>query len=191
MERALRGVEIPDDAVIVDEADPLGEPGDGKEKEEQASVATDVHAPPSSTNETAPSRTLTPSVSASASASAFELTMRVSSGTYVRSLVHDIGHEVGSAAFVVTLTRVRQGRFCLEPPPSVSVVNTNTDTDTHAISISNEKGEKGDRLCIPWDVFSKALEQGSADVRDEDGWRAWERLMIDRMEIVDANTKDN
>ena len=80
------------------------------------------------------------------------------------------------------------------PPPSssVSVINTHTDRDTqHAISISNEKGEKGDRLCIPWDVFSKALEQGSADVRDEDGWRAWERLMIDRMEIVDANTKDS
>jgi tRNA pseudouridine55 synthase len=39
--------------------------------------------------------------------------MTVSSGTYVRSIVHDIGLALGCGAHVVTLTRTRQGQFTL------------------------------------------------------------------------------
>ncbi len=46
---------------------------------------------------------------------AFVLKMSGSGGTYVRSIVHDLGHALGSAAHVVTLTRARQSRFALEP----------------------------------------------------------------------------
>ncbi|KAI0683628.1 pseudouridine synthase [Cytidiella melzeri] len=49
------------------------------------------------------------------SAVACVLQMKVSGGTYVRSIVHNVGHAVDSAAHVVTLTRVHQGRFTLEP----------------------------------------------------------------------------
>ncbi|KAJ9096638.1 hypothetical protein QFC20_006354 [Naganishia adeliensis] len=45
----------------------------------------------------------------------FTLRMTVSSGTYVRSIVHDIALAVGSAAHVVKLTRTRQGQFSLDP----------------------------------------------------------------------------
>jgi tRNA pseudouridine55 synthase len=92
-------------------------------------------------------------------ATAFVLQMKVSGGTYVRSIVHDLGHSVGSAAHVVTLTRSRQGRFALEP---------------------TEEGELG---CVPWDVFEKAVED--AGEKDPDGWTAWERAVMDKMEIVD------
>lgn len=43
----------------------------------------------------------------------FEISMTVSSGTYVRSIIHDIGVALGSAAHVVKLTRTRQGNFAL------------------------------------------------------------------------------
>lgn len=44
---------------------------------------------------------------------AFKVRMTVSSGTYVRSIVHDIGLALGCGAHVVTLTRTRQGQFVL------------------------------------------------------------------------------
>ncbi|KAJ6572915.1 pseudouridylate synthase 4 [Mycena sp. CBHHK59/15] len=90
---------------------------------------------------------------------AFVLQMRVSGGTYVRSIVHDLAHELGSAGHVVTLCRSRQGRFTLEAT------------------------ENGDRACVPWDVFEKAAaDLGDAD---EDGWHTWEREVLDRLEVVD------
>ncbi|KAF9562552.1 pseudouridylate synthase 4 [Agrocybe pediades] len=89
---------------------------------------------------------------------AFVLNMTVSGGTYVRSIVHDLSHAVGSAGHVVTLTRSRQGRFVREPV------------------------EEGDRKCIPWEVFEKAM----ADVGevDEDGWTEWEREVMQHLEVV-------
>lgn len=91
---------------------------------------------------------------------AFVLSMKVSGGTYVRSIVHDVGCALGSAAHVVTLTRSRQGKFALDA--------------------ENEE----DKSCVPWDVFAKALEDEGE--RDDDGWTTWEREVLDRLEIVDA-----
>ncbi|KAF8910995.1 pseudouridylate synthase 4 [Gymnopilus junonius] len=89
---------------------------------------------------------------------AFVLKMRVSGGTYVRSLVHDLAHAVGSAGHVVTLTRSRQGRFVLDP------------------------AEEGDRRCVPWRVFEKAMED--AGEVDDDGWTEWERDVIECLEVM-------
>lgn len=92
---------------------------------------------------------------------AFVLKMKVSGGTYVRSIVHDIGHAVGSAAHVVTLTRSRQGRFTLDPT------------------------EAGDMGCVSWDVFKAAAEDvGPAD---EDGHTAWEREVVEKFEVIDTS----
>jgi len=95
------------------------------------------------------------------SPTAFVLSMKVSSGTYVRSIVHDLGHAVGSAAHVVTLTRSRQSRFTLEA------------TETEDIG------------CVPWEVFQKAsVDEGDAD---EEGWKEWEREVLDKLEIVEGS----
>lgn len=91
---------------------------------------------------------------------AFVLRMKVSGGTYVRSIVHDLGHAMGSAAHVVTLTRSRQGRFTLEP------------------------SEAGDMGCVSWDVFKAATED--AGPADGDGRTAWERGVLDKFEVIDA-----
>ncbi|KAH8107010.1 pseudouridine synthase [Cristinia sonorae] len=90
---------------------------------------------------------------------AFVLRMKVSGGTYVRSIVHDLAHAVGSAGHVVTLTRSRQGRYTLEP------------------------AEEGDFGCIPWEVFTKATEDPGEP--DADGWVEWEREVIDGLEVVE------
>lgn len=94
------------------------------------------------------------------SPTAFVLSMKVSGGTYVRSIVHDLGRAVGSAGHVVSLTRTRQGSFALSPE------------------------EESDRRCIPWDVFVKASED--AGPVDEEGWTEWERTVMDKLEIIDG-----
>lgn len=95
---------------------------------------------------------------------AFVLRMKVSGGTYVRSIVHDLGHALGSAGHVVTLTRARQGRFALEPL------------------------DEGDRACIPWEVFRDALREGNeGDTESDagtDGRNAWEREVLAKLEVV-------
>lgn len=91
---------------------------------------------------------------------AFVLSMKVSGGTYVRSIVHDLGHVLGSAAHVVTLTRSRQGRFALETT------------------------EPEDMACVAWEVFEKASKgEGEAD---EEGWKEWEREVMNVFEVVDG-----
>jgi len=92
---------------------------------------------------------------------AFVLKMKVSGGTYVRSIVHDLAHALGSAGHVVTLTRSRQGRFALEPT------------------------EESDLGCVPWDVFHRA-SANLGDV-DEEGWTEWEREVLSRLDVVNGN----
>ncbi|KAI0064547.1 pseudouridine synthase [Artomyces pyxidatus] len=91
---------------------------------------------------------------------AFVLKMKVSGGTYVRSIVHDLAHELGSAGHVVTLTRSRQKDYVLEPE------------------------EEGDRRCVPWEVFEEAL--GEEGEKDDEGWLKWEREVLDKIVIVDG-----
>jgi tRNA pseudouridine55 synthase len=91
---------------------------------------------------------------------AFVLQMRVSGGTYVRSIVHDLARELGSAGHVVTLTRSRQKDYVLEPT------------------------EEGDRRCVRWEVFEAALED--VGEKDADGWAAWEREVLDKLVVVDG-----
>ncbi|KIY43347.1 pseudouridylate synthase 4 [Fistulina hepatica ATCC 64428] len=92
------------------------------------------------------------------SSTAFVLHMTVSSGTYVRTIAHDLAHLVGSAGHIVTLQRARQGRFRSE----------STD-DVHY-------------ECVPWEVFERALKDPAE--KDEEGWTEWERAVLSNLEIV-------
>ena len=87
---------------------------------------------------------------------AFVLRMRVSGGTYVRSVAHELGHALGSSAHVVTLTRTRQGRFTIRP------------------------SEPADMACVSWDVFEKALKNPGEP--DADGRLEWERSVLEKFE---------
>lgn len=91
---------------------------------------------------------------------AFVLKMKVSGGTYVRSIVHDLGHALGSAAHLVTLTRSRQSRFALEPT------------------------EDGDKGCVPWEVFEKATKDPGE--KNDEGWLEWETQVLDKFEVIEG-----
>jgi tRNA pseudouridine55 synthase len=91
---------------------------------------------------------------------AFVLKMKVTGGTYVRSIVHDLAHHMNSAGHVVALTRSRQGQFVVGEPL-----------------------EEGDVACVPWDVFQKAQE--NLGEVDEDGWAEWDREVLNRLEVIE------
>lgn len=57
------------------------------------------------------------------------LKVEVSSGTYIRSLVHDIGQELGCGAVLTNLRRLRVGDFKIEDAKKVAEVEANPDLD--------------------------------------------------------------
>lgn len=75
---------------------------------------------------------------------AFEITMTVSSGTYVRSIIHDIGQALGSAAHVVELVRTRQCGYALDPA-ATSTVEGQDDTSKPLHGV------------VPWSVIEDGL----------------------------------
>lgn len=98
------------------------------------------------------------------------LRMTVSGGTYVRSIAHDLGRALGSAAHVVTLTRTRQKTFTLD------------DTEN----------EDAGRRAVPWDVFERAFAaptDTNTEECDADGWTEWERAVLDAVDDVESRKK--
>ena len=107
----------------------------------------------------------------------FELEMTVSSGTYVRSIVHDLAIAVGSAAHVVSLTRTRQGPF-VSPSysPSYTAKAREDVTRSTVDAVTEETLD-----CVDWAVLEDALrklEAGEEIATDVDGWADWELEML-------------
>ncbi|KAM0787973.1 hypothetical protein ACM66B_006175 [Microbotryomycetes sp. NB124-2] len=121
----------------------------------------------------------------------FELSMTVSSGTYVRSIIHDLALALGSSAHVVKLTRTRQGQFALDASTSKTVATDRAQAEPTLTSApaeqpadstepaADETGEKqgtatspskdvepAPKECIEWSVFEQALR---AFERSRDG----------------------
>jgi len=65
---------------------------------------------------------------------AFELELHCGGGTYVRSLIRDIGRELNCAAFMQNLERTRQGQFSLE-----DCLNDDRMFDGHSILVAVHK----------------------------------------------------
>ena len=108
------------------------------------------------------------------------LRMKVSGGTYVRSIVHDLGHAVDSAAHGVTLTRSRQGRLALEPEALPEPSPSGTEPAEGGAAVEERERDMG---CVPWSVIEKALEDPGE--KDEEGWTEWERVVLDNLEVVE------
>ncbi|RXK41325.1 tRNA pseudouridine(55) synthase [Tremella mesenterica] len=135
----------------------------------------------------------------------FEIKMTVSSGTYVRSIINDIGLLLGCGAHVVKLTRTRQGEFTLydEVPSNGAKPSGVTDkndgvtdgNDSQKVETSQEEkqeisGVKEEKL--DHDVSVKKEEESSNDVgvkkEDESSenttacipWEVWERAIESR-----------
>ncbi|GAA6010835.1 hypothetical protein JCM11491_004558 [Sporobolomyces phaffii] len=114
----------------------------------------------------------------------FEISLTVSSGTYIRSVIHDLGIALGSCAHVVKLTRTRQGQFSLDP----------------AADEAAAKEGKALKGCVEWTLLERAIERqdkvkkGSEEVKAEldkereaegsDGYLEWERAILNACETV-------
>lgn len=97
--------------------------------------------------------------------------MTVSSGTYVRSIIHDIGLALGSAAHVVTLTRTRQKQFALYGD-EVALEASSTATTAPTADASQSKPEVSSAAVlpggsVPWAVWERAIEEHTAMVEAE------------------------
>lgn len=98
---------------------------------------------------------------------AFVLEMTVSSGTYVRSIVHDLAIAAGSAAHVQTLTRTRQGEWSID----------STTAEGNEVIRGN---------CIEWTVFANGIadmrrektEPSFKAPRDHEGLQLWEQELL-------------
>ncbi|PWN45939.1 pseudouridine synthase [Ceraceosorus guamensis] len=75
---------------------------------------------------------------ASSGPPAFTIDMTVTSGTYVRSIVHDLAQSVGSAAHVVRLTRNRQGEFSIGTLGSKADVTAGVTRDAFSDSLRDD-----------------------------------------------------
>lgn len=125
----------------------------------------------------------------------FALKMTVTSGTYVRSIVHDIGLAIGSAAHVVKLTRTRQGQFGLTPQDEDDQV---TEQAEQGHFIYDENGEDrfdfGERKrgCVPWDVFARAIEEfDEAEKQEAKAAKAKKKeVELDEEEAMNAMTEE-
>lgn len=132
--------------------------------------------------------------------------MTVSSGTYVRSIVHDIAIALGSSAFVVKLTRTRQGEFTLNDEPivasnipvveSVAVVDesASAEASTSDAAVTAAVEEPLPHLaggCIDWEVFEDALKEleaskngGSTKIPVEREYAEWETQLLHKCQHV-------
>ena len=111
---------------------------------------------------------------------AFKVRMTVSGGTYVRSIVHDLGVALGCGAHVVMLRRTRQGQFVLreEDVPHAFYVEEQssppgstgkTEDDEEAMMNAGPSSSAGTKpevkrgapksACIPWSVWEAALKE--------------------------------
>lgn len=90
----------------------------------------------------------------------FKLRMTVSSGTYVRSIVNEIGLALGCGAHVVKLTRTRQGEFTLDEPAEKTMVKIKE------VGAAKES-EVELASAIPWAVWEKAIEERKRTVEAE------------------------
>ena len=95
--------------------------------------------------------------------------MTVTSGTYVRSIVHDIATALGTTAHVVKLTRTRQGEFVLHPPAASTLVTATTATANGTSESAPEQAQ----------VKPEELEQGVEDGTASDTVVAGDGLKLD------------
>jgi tRNA pseudouridine55 synthase len=103
----------------------------------------------------------------------FEIFMTVSSGTYVRSIIHDIAIALGTTAHIVKLTRTRQGEFSLNP------------VEGEAAPVVVDESFAGG--CVEWSLLESAIKAQASKTepeRGEDGYLEWERELLHRCKEV-------
>lgn len=141
----------------------------------------------------------------------FKVSMTVSGGTYVRSIVHDIGTALGCGAHVVQLRRTRQGMFVLNDdlPPLTDgeraemqhgidarlsgesteedEMNGNGDLEDETLKTGVPTGKS--TSCIPWAVIEKAHEGRWAKIKEQESLSEEELMQLDPAVVQKLKTR--
>ena len=91
------------------------------------------------------------------------LCVRCSKGTYIRSLVRDIAHRCGSAAYVYALRRTAVGPFTLEQAAGFSALQPFGNAAAHAVDADSTDTPAGcaDSAAVPHPVTDDAIKQAA------------------------------
>ncbi|WVF66983.1 tRNA pseudouridine(55) synthase [Kwoniella sp. CBS 6097] len=112
----------------------------------------------------------------------FKVRMTVSSGTYVRSIVHDIGVALGCGAHVVKLTRTRQGEFSLYGDETALASTSASSATTPAVPASaNAESSSTARTATAEKPETSAEDEAPAGPSGGSiPWSVWERAIAER-----------
>ena len=91
------------------------------------------------------------------------LCVRCSKGTYIRSLVRDIAHRCGSAAYVYALRRTAVGPFTLEQAAGFSALQPFGNAAAHVVDADSTDTPAGcaDSAAVPHPVTDDAIKQAA------------------------------
>jgi tRNA pseudouridine55 synthase len=118
----------------------------------------------------------------------FKVRMTVSSGTYVRSIVHDIGLALGCGAHVVTLTRTRQGEFSLHEDAEGSGKSEEAEVPQQPEAAAEETDEEAmmNLETAPAGVYQNPAPVGPSGSGGCIQWAVWQRALKERDEMLSA-----
>jgi tRNA pseudouridine55 synthase len=74
----------------------------------------------------------------------FEIIVRCGGGTYIRSLIRDIGEKLGSCAYMYDLIRTKQGMFAIED--TLSIDDLSIESIRANLRFQKSKDQKGDDI---------------------------------------------
>lgn len=132
----------------------------------------------------------------------FTVRMTVSSGTYVRSIVHDIGLALGCAAHVVKLTRTRQGQYSLYGDEEALAANAAQQADAEASTApapaeqpapADEDSEEAAMKSTTAAEPSKPISASTAPSGPSTGsipWAVWEKALDERKAMLAAEQQE-
>ncbi len=104
-----------------------------------------------------------------------ELLVRCSSGTYIRSLVHDIGQKLGCGAIVTRLRRTETGPYRLEQATPLTELESKADWESSLIPIEQLLPDIPLRLVDELDV--ERVRHGKDLPRTSESPGGWVRLL--------------
>ena len=114
----------------------------------------------------------------------FKVRMTVSGGTYVRSIVHDLGVALGCQAHVVLLRRTRQGQFVLRGDDTPEVYSVGGPSGSSGSSDKVADDEEAMMNSVGSSSAMKEVEGKSSSTSVCIPWSVWETAMAERKQML-------
>lgn len=93
----------------------------------------------------------------------YELRVRCSKGTYIRTLCHDIGAKLGCGGAMASLRRTESGSFTLNEAHTIEELETMTEDERYALLCPTES-LFSDRVAVTLPAFYAKLSRNGAEI---------------------------